>query len=59
MEYAVYKGDELLGIGTAKELAEILKVKVETIKFYSTASYQKRIKKENHNRLISVKLEDD
>lgn len=59
MEYAVYKGDELLGIGTAKELAEKLKVKVETIKFYSTASYQKRIKKENHNRLISVKLEDD
>ncbi|MDT1995190.1 hypothetical protein CKN82_07045 [Carnobacterium divergens] len=59
MEYAVYKGDELLGIGTAKELAERLKVKVETIKFYSTASYQKRIKKENHNRLISVKLEDD
>ncbi|TFI61436.1 hypothetical protein CKN63_12470 [Carnobacterium divergens] len=59
MEYAVYKGDELLGIGTAKELAERLKVKVETIKFYSTASYQKRIKKENHNRLISIKLEDD
>lgn len=59
MEYAVYKGDELLGVGTAKELAERLKVKVETIKFYSTASYQKRIKKENHNRLISVKLEDD
>lgn len=59
MEYAVYKGDEFLGIGTAKELAEILKVKVETIKFYSTTSYQKRIKKENHNRLISVKLEDD
>lgn len=59
MEYAVYKGDELLGIGTAKELAERLKVKVETIKFYSTTSYQKRIKKENHNRLISVKLEDD
>ncbi|MPQ22191.1 hypothetical protein CKN82_11280 [Carnobacterium divergens] len=59
MEYAVYKGDELLGIGTAKELSERLKVKVETIKFYSTASYQKRIKKENHNRLISVKLEDD
>ena len=45
MDYAVYKGDELLGIGTAKELAERLKVKVETIKFYSTASYQKRIKK--------------
>ena len=59
MEYAVYKGDELLGIGTAKELAEKLKVKVETIKFYSTDSYQKIIKKENHNRLISVKLEDD
>lgn len=59
MEYAVYKGDELLGIGTAKELAERLKVKVETIKFYSTTSYQKRIKKENHNRLISIKLEDD
>ncbi|MBF2618162.1 hypothetical protein IBB38_01785 [Listeria seeligeri] len=41
-EYAMYKGDDLLIIGTLTELAEFQKVKRETILFYATPTYQKR-----------------
>ena len=42
--YALYKGDELLEIGTKKELAEKFGVKVKTISYYSTPAYQKKDK---------------
>ena len=35
-EYALYKGDELLGMGTVKELARQFNVKIETIHYYNT-----------------------
>ena len=35
-QYALYKGEKLVGIGTKKELAKLLKVRVETITFYTT-----------------------
>lgn len=57
-EFAMYKGDELLGIGTAKELAEKLNVKVETIRFYNTPTYKKRVK-QGKNRKVLVEIEDD
>lgn len=41
-EYALYKADELLIIGTLTELAEFRKVKRETIFFYATPTYRKR-----------------
>ncbi|HCQ1848857.1 TPA: hypothetical protein OHB80_002893 [Listeria monocytogenes] len=41
-EYALYKADELLIIGTVDELAVFQKVKHETILFYATPSYRKR-----------------
>lgn len=41
-EYALYKGEELLKIGTLDELAEFRKVKRETIFFYTTPTYRKR-----------------
>ncbi|HDT9568465.1 TPA: hypothetical protein REC36_001002 [Listeria monocytogenes] len=41
-EYALYKADEVLIIGTVDELAEFQKVKRETILFYATLTYQKR-----------------
>lgn len=39
--YALYRGEKFLGIGTKKELAELLNVKVETISFYGTPAYKK------------------
>lgn len=41
-EYALYKCEELLKIGTVDELAEFRKVKRETILFYATPTYRKR-----------------
>ncbi|QPI66393.1 hypothetical protein IR194_07825 [Exiguobacterium sp. PBE] len=44
-EYAVYKGDELLVIGTVDECAEKLGVQRNTILFYTYPTYQRRLKK--------------
>lgn len=48
--YAMYKGEECLGIGTIKELAEQFKVNIKTIKFYLTPTYKKRVKKSKNRR---------
>lgn len=57
-EYALYKGDELLAIGTLKELSDKFNVKKETIKFYSSPSYLKRRKNsKSGNYRIVVKLD--
>ena len=61
-EYALYKGDELLHIGTAEEIAEKQGVKRETVTFYATNSYKERLKKRgilDGNVLIAIKLEDE
>lgn len=54
--FAVYKGEELLTSGTVKECAEKLKVKVETIWYYKSATYQK--KGSGKNRRIAIELEE-
>lgn len=54
--YALYKGEECLGIGTLKELAEQLKVKYETMYFYTTPTYKKRCKKSKNRREL-VRIE--
>ena len=45
IEYAIYKCDKFIDIGTAKELAEKCNVKPETIEFYASPSYLKRLEK--------------
>lgn len=60
--FALYKGDEFIDLGTAKELADKYNVTPKYIRFLSTPSNKKRIanyKKKNINSLISVKIEDD
>ena len=54
--YALYKGEECLGIGTLKELAEQLKVKCKTMYFYTTPTYKKRCKKSKNRREL-VRIE--
>ena len=53
--YVLYRGDELLGVGTTKELAKAHGVKPETIYFYSTPSYKRRFKSDS-KRLVAVRL---
>ena len=55
--YALYKGDEILAIGTKKELALYLGVKERTIHFYSTPTYRKRNK--GGNSYIVIRIKDD
>lgn len=43
-EYALYKGDEILAIGTIEEIAKKMKVDYRTIKFYTTKTWKKRSK---------------
>ena len=42
-EYALYKGENMLAIGTERQLARELGVKIETIKFYRSPAYAKRL----------------
>ena len=53
-EYALYKGDKLLAIGTKKEIANQLGVKISTIGYYSRPSYAKRTSDEKGRRLIEI-----
>lgn len=53
-EYALYKGDELLAMGTAKELAKQFGVKVPTIHFYKSPAYIKRTNDTKARRLIEI-----
>ena len=53
-EYALYKGDKLLAIGTKKEIAKQLGVKQSTIGYYSHPAYAKRTREEKGRRLIEI-----
>lgn len=58
-EYALYKGDELLTIGTAEEIARERGVLKRTIYHYSTPSYQHNPRKKGTSkRLVAIKLDD-
>lgn len=53
-EFALYKGDKLLSIGTKKNLAKEKNVKVETISFYGSPTYRKRTSKNKGMRLVRL-----
>lgn len=44
-EFAVYKGDELMCIGTAKECAAVLGVQPKTISWLTTPTAKERLAK--------------
>lgn len=54
-QYALYKGDTLLHIGTVNEIAEIEGVKPETIRFYKNPTYKRRrAKSKNYRELVLI-----
>lgn len=59
-EYAIYKGDTILDIGTADELATRRNVNKKTIYHLSRPSYKKLLKKRknNKNALIVIKINE-
>lgn len=52
-EYALYKGDELLAMGTKHEIVERLGVSVNTVSYYGTPVYARRTS-ENGRRLVKL-----
>ncbi|PIC72397.1 hypothetical protein CSV76_15230 [Sporosarcina sp. P17b] len=44
-EFALYKGEELLAIGTYVEIAKELKVQPRTIRYYGSSAYKRKIAK--------------
>lgn len=59
-EYALYKGEKILSIGTIKEIAKELNVLPETIHFYQTPTYMKRLKnRKTKNARVLVCLGND
>lgn len=61
-EYAVYRGDKFITVGTAKECAEELGIKVSTILYKSRPTYKRRIAKAkggNTDAMIVIRLEED
>ncbi len=57
-EYALYKGENLLMIGTIAEIAKAQGVKRSTILFYQTPAYLRRYEKSHiGNYKVLVKLD--
>lgn len=55
--YALYKGEQWLTDGTKQELADYLGVKVRTIDFYMSPTYEKRNNGFNNYKVIFVGVE--
>lgn len=60
-DYAVYKGEEIIAIGTAEECAEMLNVSVDYIRWMTTPSGIKRLasRKNQDRTTTAIKLDDD
>lgn len=60
-DYALYKGEELIGIGSVEELASLRGVLPKTIRYYGMPAYHKKTEKRKNarNYLVLIKLEDE
>jgi len=62
IEYAVYKGDDLLCIGTDQECADFMGWQhKKTVQYYTSPAYQRKVaKRKNAKNYVSViKLDAD
>lgn len=46
-QYAMYKGEECLAIGTSKEICQKMNISMKTFQYYRTGAYKERIKNRN------------
>ena len=46
-EYALYRGEDLLCVGTIKEIAKKLNILPDTVKYYGTNAYKRKLSKRN------------
>ena len=58
-EYAIYKGDKFLAIGTSKELALFMGVTIETFYYYKSKNYQRRCLGDNHYVVVNLGTKEE
>lgn len=59
-EFAVYKGEDIIAMGTVEEIAEQLNVKVNTIKCYITPKGQEKLSKFKNGRVfVPIHYDED
>ena len=56
-EYAIYKGDESIDLGTAEELSKKLGLTVKTIQFLATKAHHNRATSDNW--MVAIRIEDE
>ncbi len=61
-EYALYKGDDILAIGTVEEIAKEMGIKPATVRYYNSQAYRRRLEKQKRTEnsvRIAVPLDDE
>ena len=58
-QYALYKGDEFITEGTPREIARKTGNAFDSLMFYTTPAYGRRVEKAKRGRLEMVEIEDD
>ncbi|MEK4695553.1 hypothetical protein MKX31_16270 [Bacillus sp. FSL M8-0063] len=60
-EYVVYKGESLVCLGTIQECAQHMGVLPETVRYYTTPAYRRKLakRKKARNYLTVSVLEED
>lgn len=58
MIYAAYKGEEIVAMGTLKEVAQALHIKESSVIWYTKPSAKKRTEKYKNGRTI-IKFEEE
>jgi hypothetical protein len=60
-DYAVYKGDEFICVGTDVECAKHMGVKPDTVRYYTYPAYARKLKKRGNpeNTIIVIPLDDE
>lgn len=58
--YALYKGEEMLSMGTIFQIAEELNTNISTIRYYGTNTYKRRLakRKKSNNSRILIEVEE-
>lgn len=56
-EYALYKGERILAIGTLDEIADEMNVKRDSVMIYMSPSYKNR--GSGRNRRVLIRLDDE
>ena len=53
-EFALYKGEEIIAMGTKSEIAKQLGISVHSVTVYGTPSYAKRTSEKDRRRLVKL-----